>query len=251
MGVSQRIIEQLSDVAGRQRVRRVHVGLIYTAVQLDTGDVGVAYTFPQARECTGNKCGGGLLLEGRTAAELIGGLAGGNLLASAVALAAVNALLAGALPPPGTREADILDSLEIQRGDRVCMVGCFVPLLAPLADLGVSLKIFDQTPKAGSRPAEEVEEHLPSSQVAIITATSLINNTLDHLLDQAASCREVAILGSSTPLIPEAFSGTPVSCLAGIRIQEPEGVLRSIAEGQGFCVFKRYVSKVSLRVVSG
>jgi uncharacterized protein (DUF4213/DUF364 family) len=247
MGVAERIVERLADSAGRRRVCRVQAGLIYTAVQLDTGDVGVAYTFPQTRACGGPGCGGGFPLESRRAVELIGALGGNDLLASTVALATVNALLAGA-PPPGIREADVLDSIRFRRGDRVCMVGCFAPLIAPLADLKVSLKTFDQIPKPGSRPAGEVEEHLPRSQVAIITATSLINNTLEHLLALASNCREVAVLGSSTPLIPEVFSGTPVSCLAGISMAEPEGVLRSISEGQGFCVFKRYVRKVSLRI---
>ena len=247
MGIAERIVEKLADSASRCRVNRVQVGLIYTAVQLDTGGVGVAYTFPRDRACGGAGCGGGSPLEGRRAAELLSGLGGGDLLASTVAIATVNALLAGA-PPQGLREGDVLDSIRFRRGDRVCMVGCFVPLLAPLADLEVSLSTFDQVPRPGSRPAEEVAKQLPHSQVAIITATSLINNTLDNLLDMASNCREVAVLGASTPLIPEVFSATPVSCLAGVSIREPEAVLRSIAEGQGFCVFKRYVRKVSVRI---
>lgn len=242
--VADNIKAELGTAAQKRLVKEVQVGLIYTAVQIDTGALGVAYTFPEARTCGGT----GVPLKGRTVAELVDGLGGKSLLASAVALAAVNALLADAPLPPATCEADVLDSLDLHRGDRVCMVGCFAPLLKPLKDLGVELKTFDQVPKPGSRPAAEVEEHLPGSEVAIITATSLINNTLDHLLKLASPCREVVLLGSSTPLLPEAFSGTPVSNLSGIRVEEPEGVLRCIAEGQGFCVFKRYVRKVSLRL---
>jgi len=144
------------------------------------------------------------------------------------------------------REGDVLESLQIRSGDRVCMVGCFVPLLTCLQARQISVTAVDQIPKPGSLPAEEVEQQLPRSQVAIITATSLINGTLAHLLELSRSCREVALLGPSTPLLPEAFSGTPVTCLAGIRVQEPAEVLQSIAEGQGFRVFKRYVRKVNI-----
>jgi uncharacterized protein (DUF4213/DUF364 family) len=84
--------------------------------------------------------------------------------------------------------------------------------------------------------------------VAIITATSLINGTFDHLLELSRCCREVALLGPSTPLLPDVFFGIPLTCLAGIRVQEPEAVLQSIAEGQGFRVFKRYVRKVNIRI---
>jgi uncharacterized protein (DUF4213/DUF364 family) len=110
----------------------------------------------------------------------------------------------------------------------------------------ISVTAVDQVPKPGSLSAEKAEELLPDSQVAIITATSLINGTLEHLLELCRYCRQVALLGPSTPLLPEAFSGTPISCLAGIRVREPEAVLRSIAEGQGFRVFKRYVRKVNI-----
>jgi uncharacterized protein (DUF4213/DUF364 family) len=128
------------------------------------------------------------------------------------------------------------------------MVGCFVPTLASLQTRQISVAAVDQIPKPGSLPAQEAERLLPCSQVAIITATSLINGTLDHLLELARLCREVALLGPSTPLLPEAFSGTPVSCLAGIRVREPEGVFQSIAEGQGFRVFKRHVLKANMRI---
>jgi uncharacterized protein (DUF4213/DUF364 family) len=144
------------------------------------------------------------------------------------------------------REGDILESVPIREGDRVCMVGCFVPLLTCLQNRQILVTAVDQVPKPESLPAPEAEQLLPRSQVAIITATSLINGTLDHLLDLSRRCREVALLGPSTPLLPEAFLGTPVTCLAGIRIQAPVAVLQSIAEGQGFRVFKKYVCKVNI-----
>jgi uncharacterized protein (DUF4213/DUF364 family) len=161
-------------------------------------------------------------------------------------LATANALLASIPPSPSMREGDVLEGLQIRDGDQVCLVGCFVPLLSALQTRGISVASVDQIPKPGSLPAGEAERLLPRSQVAVITATSLINGTLAHLLELSQGCREVAILGPSTPLLPEAFAGTPVSCLAGIRIQSPEGVLQSIAEGQGFRVFKKYVRKVNI-----
>jgi uncharacterized protein (DUF4213/DUF364 family) len=120
--------------------------------------------------------------------------------------------------------------------------------LKPLERRRISVTSVDLIPKPGSLPAHEVGNHLPLSQVAIITATSLINGTLDHLLELSGGCREVAILGPSTPLLPEAFAGTPVTCLAGIRVREPKRVLQSIAEGQGFRAFKRYVRKLSVPI---
>jgi uncharacterized protein (DUF4213/DUF364 family) len=248
--VRERIIQQLFALAEQHTVRRVQVGLIYSAVQLDSGSVGVAYTFPQSRECRTEDAGDRQPLAGGKASMLLSGLGSKDMLASTLGLATANALLAGSPASPCTREGDVLEGLTLRDGDRVCMVGCFIPLLACLQARRISVTAVDQISKTGSLPAEKVEELLPESQLAIITATSLINGTLDHLLELCGHCREVALLGPSTPLLPEVFSGTPISCLAGIRVQEPEAVLRSIAEGQGFRVFKRYVQKVNIPITA-
>jgi uncharacterized protein (DUF4213/DUF364 family) len=248
--VRERIIQRLLALAERHAVRRVQVGLIYSAVQLDSGAVGVAYTFPQSRECRAEDAGDRQPLAGGKASMLLSGLGSKDLLASTLGLATANALLAGAPAPPSMREGDVLEGLKLRDGDRVCMVGCFVPLLACLQARRISVTAVDQVPKPGSLPAEEAEKLLPCSQVAIITATSLINGTLDRLLELCRHCREAALLGPSTPLLPEVFLGTPISCLAGIRVQEPEAVLRSIAEGQGFRVFKKYVRKVNIPITA-
>jgi uncharacterized protein (DUF4213/DUF364 family) len=49
-------------------------------------------------------------------------------------------------------------------------------------------------------------------------------------------------------MLTEAFQHTPVSCLSGIRILEPENAFRTIAEGGGFREFKKYAQKLNLPV---
>ena len=116
------------------------------------------------------------------------------------------------------------------------MVGCFLPLITALEKRQIKVVSVDDVPKPCTKPPEEVEKLLPESQIAIITATAIINKTIDNLLELADSCREVAVLGPSTPLLTEAFSQTTVSCLSGIRILEPEKVLQIIGEGGGFYI---------------
>lgn len=244
--VAERIVGQLGPAAEGRTVRRVQVGLIYSAVELDSGAVGVAYTFPESRDCRAPAAGRNEPLAGSAASALLAGLGGGDLLASTLGLATANALLAGLPPSLPVSEGDVLEALRIQDGDRVCMVGCFLPVLSNLRDRRITITAVDQVSKPESLPAEAVEQELPASQVAIITATSLINGTLEHLLDLARGCRQVALLGPSAPLLPEAFLDTPVTCLAGIRVRDPGAVLQSVGEGQGFRVFKRWVRKLNM-----
>jgi uncharacterized protein (DUF4213/DUF364 family) len=56
-------------------------------------------------------------------------------------------------------------------------------------------------------------------------------------------CREVILLGPSTPLVPPAFVGTPVTRLSGMITRDTEGLLRVIHEGGGTRYFSQYATK--------
>jgi len=57
------------------------------------------------------------------------------------------------------------------------------------------------------------------------------------------SCRKATVPGCSGLRLPEGFVGTPVACLAGIRVSEPKK-LQSIAEGQTIRALTRYLRGV-------
>lgn len=73
-------------------------------------------------------------------------------------------------------------------------------------------------------------EGLRNCAIALITSTAIINNTLDELLDAASDCREVVVLGPSTPLFPDAFIGMPVTLLSGVEVISDE-ILGVVSEG--------------------
>jgi uncharacterized protein (DUF4213/DUF364 family) len=248
MKIAEKIRDRIMEKAADNRVRRAQIGLIYCAVQLDNGSTGVAFTFPAER--SGQPCGAGLSgqgnLAGRKADQLIEHLGSEELVSSALGMAAANAVIADSFADPHALGGDILDHLDIRKGDRICMVGCFLPVLEKLGDLAVKVTTVDQVAKPGAEPAERSAQLLPESQVAIITGTSIINNTIDDLLGLAADCREVAVLGPSTPLLAEAFRDLPVHCLSGIRVDDPDAVFRIIGEGGGFRFFKDHTTKLNI-----
>jgi len=246
MSIAERIREQVLAGGAELTIRRAQIGLTYCAVQLEDGNTGVAYTFP--RQACGSQHLGAGPLAGRQAGELVKNLGSENLIASALGLAAANALISGLPASEGLSEGDILERLDIHEGDQVCMVGCFLPVLQSLKLASVQVRAVDQVAKPGAEPAENSETLLPNSQVAIITATAIVNGTMDRLLELAAGCREVAILGPSTPMLPAAFGDLPVHCLAGIRVEQPDPVFGVIAEGGGYCYFKDYTTKLNIRL---
>jgi uncharacterized protein (DUF4213/DUF364 family) len=130
--------------------------------------------------------------------------------------------------PPGSLQGDVLDAIEVRDGENVCMVGCFLPVVERLKTRGITVKSVDLEKKPGVLPATEAFSVLRESQVALITATAIINGTIDRLLEAAEHCREVVVLGPSTPLVPPAFKDIPVTCLAGIRVEQPDELFRVI-----------------------
>ena len=247
--IATRIREALQAEAARGRSVDVRIGLGYTAVLTDSECAGVAYTPREDLEHGCSPFHEARPLAGRRLSDLLAYLESREPIERAIGLATANAVVA-ALPPRSVTGGDILRALALRPADRVGMVGCFEPLIAHLQTQVASLTIFERSGgwMVGVQPAERALDLLPTCSVALITSTSLITESLDALLEAAAGCREVALLGPSTPLLPEVFADTPVTWLSGIRIENPEKVLRVVSEGGGIRNFSPYVQKVNLRL---
>ncbi len=248
--IADRVSAAIDLKAAKQMVTDVRIGLGYTAVGLAGGRVGVAFTFrdPARGRCCAFQ--GMHPLSGRPVSELVTLLGSADPIEAAVGLACVNAL-ANELDERFC-EGDILDHLKLQPDDHVGMVGHFEPLVAGLKEKVHSLTIFDQrTDSDGDiRPADEALDALSRCQVALITATTIINHTIDDLLESARSCREVAIIGASTPMLPDAFSAANVTLLSGVVVQKSKEVLRVVSEGGGMRQFKPHIRKVNWQKVN-
>jgi uncharacterized protein (DUF4213/DUF364 family) len=229
-------------------VSDVRIGLGYTGVMLDDNRAGVAYTFREEAKGGCSVFRRLRPLSGRHSSELVALLPSDDPIEAAVGLACVNALVN--VEDVRFQTGDVLKHLDLRSDDHVGMVGYFGPLVRILEERVRTLTVFERLrqPSGLIRPAEEAENTLTKCQVALITATSIINHSMEKLLEAAARCREVVVLGASTPLIPEAFLTRKVTLLSGLVVQEPREVLRIVSEGGGMRYFGPHIRKVCLRV---
>lgn len=213
------IVSAAREHAGA-RIKDVVIGLGFTMVRLDES-CGLAYTLRENLKtgCEAFEEAGSII--GKELEEVLSWIGKGSPTASAIGLAAANAVLK---PPDSCLDVNLLDSLDLQRGERVVTVGKFKPMEPELKSRGVHLGVIEWGDSPGL---------LSDCDVALITGTSIINNTVDSLLEQAGNAREVVILGPSTPYSPNAFSGTPVTRLAGSVIQDPVRVREVVSQGGG------------------
>jgi uncharacterized protein (DUF4213/DUF364 family) len=239
--------EILMPMAKGVVVKEIRIGLRYTAVMLQSGQTGVALTFSES-------LGGCHILDGvhpllgKESSVLLEFIGSGQRIEAAVAMATANALIN--TERDDMLEGDILDHLDLHPEDRVAMIGYFAPLVPRLKRLISSLYIFEerQKGKADVLPADQAYRILPDCQVAVVTSTAIINHTVDGLLEAAGNCREVVLLGASTPMIPELFKDTPVTYISGIIVESPKDILRIVSEGGGVRAFRGHTKKVNLGI---
>jgi uncharacterized protein len=222
-------------------VAAVRIGLGYTSVRLDNGHLGLAWTArSRSGSCTHEHRAG--TLAGRPAGELLEKLAvTGNALSRSIALATANAVAAG-MPPPKTTAVEILELVDTQASDQVVMVGFFGPLVPRLRQIGCHLDILElNREKRGTLAPEAGWAPLAACSVAIITATSIVTGTIDELLAGLGNPRAVIILGPSSFMRPEVFTGTPVTHVAGARIRNASAVEKIVSEGGGTQILKHHM----------
>jgi uncharacterized protein (DUF4213/DUF364 family) len=241
--------ERLADKGGGVLVQDVRVGLGYTAVRLDTGACGLAYTF---RDETGEGCSvmrQAGSLAGRQAKELAAWAKELNPVTAAIGLATLNALVD---PPPNATEADIAMSLRLEPSDVVGMVGYFGPLVEFVTARASKLHIFERRPTANGHvlPDWAAPVLLPECGVVLLSATTIANRTADSLLECARQAREDALLGPSTPMVPEVFAERGVTLLSGVQVFDADRLLRIVSEGGGTQRFGTAVRKLVLHLNS-
>ena len=247
-------------------IDRAVVGLFFTGVKLSNGAAGISATpikaIPEAVCCPSSAMAMPFpgKLRGRRATDVAREALSGHGIRRAVGIATVNALADCCWqrrPHPDVElryGVDAFDATDIRHGDKVVVVGAFVPFLKELKRRGQAFLVLEQDPstlKADElpffRPAEQAAEILPDADVVLITGSTLVNNTLEHLLALTRPDARVTVVGPTVGMLPNAFLARGADVLGCVRITEPDPFLDLLAEGgSGYHFFGRSAQKLVL-----
>jgi uncharacterized protein (DUF4213/DUF364 family) len=150
--------------------------------------------------------------------------------AASIGVAAINSLIEA--DESRCTEQSAFDILaEKGAGRRVAVIGHF-PFIPKLREIAKTVWVLEKRLRPGDLPAEEASRILPQADVVCLTATSLINKTIDALLD---ACRGsyVVLTGPSSPMTPTLFD-LGISAVCGARVLDPDLVARHITQGACF-----------------
>jgi uncharacterized protein (DUF4213/DUF364 family) len=164
-------------------------------------------------------------LIGKSAFELAELLLCDDQLQASLGLAALNSLI----DPVGERGNVFTEVLRMADGKTVTIVGRF-DLNKQVAQVAKQVYVLELHPEVGELPPEASEEVIPLSDIVVITATTLINKTLQHLLELSANAFTV-ILGPSTPINDILFH-YGVNLSGGVRVTDTDSLVYSVMQGK-------------------
>jgi uncharacterized protein len=244
--ILNRLYEQIKYSAKNRTVIDLRIGLGYIGVCLDNGATGIAALLFDSlpHGCTVMTAAGSFA--GSPAADLLNYLVyGKNPLEIALGLATANALIEPPADAIDDREATTC--LNLKEGVKVAMVGLFAPLVERIQATGAKLTVIEKNPgRMKLLSAAQKKDVLKSCDVAIITATTLLNSTFEETINSLGAAHSVVVMGPSLPLQPAIFCDTSVTHLGGAVVIDSPRVMQIISEGGGTPALRPYLRLVNL-----
>ncbi|MGM0431410.1 MAG: Rossmann-like domain-containing protein [Spirochaetota bacterium] len=243
MDLNTKLYKHMQSEASHAVISQLHLGLGYSALTLEDGRCGLCSTWIDGKaSCTLFK--ESFEVEGSRADVLLEKLSSQNTITRTAVIALINALnyryAEACEDDPGT----LFDDLGLISGSSCAMVGYFGPVVKQLESAGITVHAYDIGKGVGSKD-EFYQWVRQDADAMIVTATSLINNSMEDVFEQLKGrALPAVVMGPSTIMIPEIYSDFPVKVLAGTVPVDVEGVLRAVRNGKGTPVIHRYSRKV-------
>jgi hypothetical protein len=158
--------------------------------------------------------------------DCLEGLAGTSLPERALAVGAWNALSqhlirrAGYRRPPRGSAA----GKQPRPGERIGMVGYFCPIIDRLVEAGIEVLVIEQQPgRVPRRPHVELSEDLEAlapCRLVYCTASTLVNDSLEQVLDCCVNAESVELIGPSGSGLPDVLFEHGIHAVGGVSFED-------------------------------
>jgi hypothetical protein len=254
----EKVLEAARPSLVDKEVKDLVIGLSLISCQLTSGEVGVSYVlrdnlpagcsiFAKAREVVG--------MQATEAAALA--LVGEDDVLRSIGMSVLVAA-SQSLEIPNDDKKGMPFHVEFSKDDTVGMVGLIRPVAKMLKERVKEVIVFDRGLEGKVdhpmlRPMSEQKSLLPQCDVVLLSGTTMINGSLDALLEICGSAREIVLLGPSTPMYAQGFEDTGVTRVSGswwTRDRKDE-IFKSVSMGCGIPNLSPYMIKKTAFVKNG
>lgn len=261
---AQSVRQKLGSDFEKLTIDRIAVGLFFTGVKLSNGAGGVSYTpvkdIPQAVCCpsSAGRIFDPVKISGMKAADVLAALSSDEPIKTAIAIATLNAFSAICWERGLTDNyriqvnIDAVDAVQMPAESSVAVIGAFVPILRKLKTRGGRWWVIEQDPQTlkGEEmdhfiPADRSDETVAAADVLIITGVTLVNHTLEPILKAARTDAEIAVIGPTASMLPEALFARGARVVGGVWVKNPDKLLDVLAAGgSGYHFFDKLAPRM-------
>lgn len=259
----EQVRQEMGDRLQNLTVDRAVLGLFFSGVKLSSGYGGVCFTpvkeMPEAVCCPSSARAmpyAGRLAP-RAVTQYLEELFEGNPLKRALGIAVLNALSAELIQTKKRpyQYGGAFDSLPISRETRAVVVGALVPAMHRLRRMHAQWTVLEQDPATlkGDEldhylPPERAGEVIPQADLLMVTGVTLLNGTLEGLLEQVTPGTEVLVTGPTASVLPDPLFARGVTETGGILVTNPDQMLDLIAEGgSGYHMYGKCAERIIMR----
>jgi hypothetical protein len=228
-----------------KKVRDLCIGIELLAVELDGGEIGVAYVLKNEIGCGCELLPEPGALSGMDAEELSSQMLqneGGNPLSNAVGVAVCNAVTD--YDALSSEVLDAADVFAVRPGDTVGMIGNIGPVAKQLKPKAKRMIVFDRGKPEGVYPEErklaaeyeDLEQELYLTEEFIRTKVRLLEDKINSKFRMARfKLFEVQVNGALAETAETMYNGVPYSNLNnGARINVGLDIIRTLAKHYNF-----------------
>ena len=149
---------------------------------------------------------------------------------------------------------DPIDLIDLNQKRTITIVGAFQSYIRKISATDNQLYVLELNKNALREehkkyyvPAESYREILPESDIVIITGLTLVNNTIDGLLEAVSPGTKVIVTGHSSSLVPDILFKNKVNIIGATRIMNPDLLFSIVSEfGAGYHLFKYCAQKICI-----
>ena len=133
--------------------------------------------------------------------------------------------------------ADSMGELKLVHGDHLGMVGYFPSLVRKLLAEGMQLTVIERKEhllqqQPGLHMSQDIEA-LQSCNKILSTASTLLNDSVDEVLDCCQSAQTIVMVGPTAGFFPDPLFARGVKALGGTSLKDVTGAIERCRNDQG------------------
>ncbi len=246
-----KLIDELLEAASENEspVGDIRVGVSWTGVHGKYGGVSKTYGIPVVH---GNYTKYMGELTNKSTMELAEYVKSWNLVEASIGVAALNSMM----KPRGKKNINAQDIIiEESENKKVIMVGKF-PKIDEIRSVAKELWVLESdssltNPKEGIITDAAAEYVFPSSDIIIITGSTLINKGLERYLNLAKKEDAYTIIMGPSTTLSDVLFDYGADMLAGVELLDPKAILQKISQTGGMINTRVCKGEIGFRVLEG